>query len=606
MTDSTPPPNTSARNRRLLIGGALALAVVCACCVIAAAVLILDPFGWNLLGMIFGRGDPLAASMPADTTYYMSVDLGKLTPEKVSRILKNFSDALELDETPDLDSVKEELDKSLLSNLGMTFKDDVEPWLGQFVAIGIWDLQLPYGSQSNSLENLDASASPGLVFAIESRNNGKADEFLQKWIEKSFPQGGEEIRQEQYGDATIYVSESQYGQGAAFARSGSVILISTTLENLKDAIDAQKGQSLADSADYREAVGGLPSGRLLTMYMDMGQMMDSYLSILDSMSTYSDQITPDQWETLKQTLEESRESMGGSAMSLSIVSAGLQLDSVNILDTSKMTEEQRLIAEKSGPAKDVIALLPEDTLFFLATKIPNESILALRDMLLNMGEVQRNEYDEAMQQFADEFGINPDTELIPYLGGELAVAVFPSSEGFLAQSSGVNLGGIVLLETSDGQAVLGVLDKLAEYAAQEGTPFDRKTSGELTYYVTTSTIGPPETTGEIALGVGRKYLSAATSGQSLEDVFSGKASLVQNDRYRKAVSALPGGGAPVLYLDLERLLEIVREGQSGYALTNFDESVKALKPITAIIADGGRKSGRTVRSTVVILIKPAE
>jgi hypothetical protein len=224
-------------------------------------------------------------------------------------------------------------------------------------------------------------------------------------------------------------------------------------------------------------------------------------------------------------------------------------------------------------------------------------------MLLNMGAVRQEDYDAAMQQFADEFGVNPDTELIPYLGGEMAVAVFPSTEGFLAQSANADLGGIILVETSDGKAMLGTLDRLAAHFGELGSPLDRKTAGDLTYYEVTDS---RQTGGMFALGVGKQYLTIATSGQSLEDIFSGKNTLTKSDRYRQSAKALPGGISPVMYLDLEGLLGIVREGMSGGSLQSFNESMKALEPVTSIIAGTAPQRGRTTRSTLVILIKPVK
>jgi MFS family permease len=319
MTVSASPPETGNRNRTIIIGGALALAVVCACCVAAAAGLILDPFGWNLLGLLFGRADPLAASMPADTTYYLSVDLFKTTPEKINRILQPFSDALGVDETQDLDSMMEELDKSVLSNLDMTFKDDIEPWIGQFIGVGIQNIQFADTGPADT---------PGFILAVETRNGGKADTFLKKLRDKSFAQSGETLKETQYQGVTIYSSTPQYGQGTAFTRSGNAILLGTSLRDVQDAIDAQKGDSLADSGDYRDAVGALPSGRILTMYMDMEKMIDPYLSILESMGMgdYSDSMNQEQLDALTQALEDNKESMVGTALSVSIVDAGLQID----------------------------------------------------------------------------------------------------------------------------------------------------------------------------------------------------------------------------------------------------------------------------------------
>lgn len=599
MTADTPSPASapSTIKRPLLIGGAIALVIVCLCCLLAVAIVALDPFGWNLLGFLFGRGDPLAASMPADTLLYISVDITQATPEKLNRVVQPFQDALGVEEKIDLDRLKEEIDNSLLSGLDMTFKEDIEPWIGQYIAFGMKNIQMDYASSGEM---------PSFLLALETRNSGKADEFLLKLKEESLTAGGDTIQETTYQDVTIFFSTPTYGQGMAFARSGNAILIATTAKDIQDAIDAQKGDSLADIADYKETIGALPSGRILTIYMDYGNFLESYLSTLDTMTQSAlpgTGLDIAQMDLFTKAIEDSSSQMGGMAMGLRIVDAGIQMDAAMVTDTGDLTPEQKAIAEKSGPAKDVITLLPEDTFLFIAGKYPNEGWTSVRTSLIGTGLATASDYDEAMQSFEQVTGVNPETDIFPYLGGEVAVAAFPSSSGLLAESIGTDLGAVALLETNNGDAALETIGKLVPTFEELGLPLDRKEAEGLTYY---EGVDPSTQTSAFALGVGGKYFLLGSNGQILEDVHTRKTSLSDSSQYQQAVKALPGGMSPVMYLDFQGLLNVVRGSMSGSTLRNFNETMRSIDPITALILGTAPQRGRLATMSYVLIMEPVK
>jgi len=192
-----------------------------------------------------------------------------------------------------------------------------------------------------------------------------------------------------------------------------------------------------------------------------------------------------------------------------------------------------------------------------------------------------------------------NTDLVPYLDGEMAIALFPSPDGLLAKSANTNLGGILLMETSNGPALLDTLGKLQPVFAQAQFPFDRHQSGDLTYYLARDVSSGTDV---VALGVGGKYLMVGTSAKTLEDILAQKTSLASNAAYQKAVRTLPGGMSPSMYFDIQGMLNVLRGSMTGSAAQSFDDQTKALQPLLSLIFGSELRGGNTAHSTMVLVL----
>lgn len=562
-----------------------------------AAVVVIDPFQWNVVGnikVLLGLGgDPVAASIPSRPTMFIGVDLLNIQPEKLDRLYKPFAQVIDPAGGKDAAAGLKDLDKQLKDAIDMTVTDDIMPWAGRSAGLAIMDLDM---GSSGTLSNAT------IIFSIQSRNNGLADQFLKKLVSNSESKNHIKFSENTYSGVTIYSYKPDTGgssaSGIAFCRSGDVVLFSLTQAGIQDAIDAQKGDSLSKDSAYQSLAQQLPGNRFMTMYIDMEKYKDTYLKILNSSAANSG-LPPNFSDLANAQMGKIK----GTLVSLSIVDAGLQMDSVAAYDVQKMTDvEKKAISQVKSPSQS-IAMLPEDTLFYVGGNILNETWVNLIDQIATLSGASKSEFEQSMAELEKQINLNPTKDLFPYLGGDILLAGVPSTQGLLQQAK-LNLGAAIMIESTDEQKMTNVVDKLsAALKDQGGIPADSKKAGDLSYY----SITDPNTEKEMfAFGVGRKYLLLGTGGGLLEELFSLKTPLTSSSRYQAAVKTLPGGSSANFYLDLEATLANVRESMSGTALKQFDEQVKFLKPIPAVIAGGSMVGQDMVKSTIVILVNAAK
>ena len=186
------------------------------------------------------------------------------------------------------------------------------------------------------------------------------------------------------------------------------------------------------------------------------------------------------------------------------------------------------------------------------------------------------------------------------MDGEFAMGVFPSSQGYLATQGNINLGFALLAESSDTGALNNTMEKLASKLEEQGASVNRSTPGNLSLYEVLQNSG-----GDVVFagGIEKNYMSLATSGQSIQDLFTGGTALSASSRYHDAISALPDGITPDFYLDVEGLLGVIRETLSADARSSFDQSVSVLQPIPYIVLGYSPLNGNVERMTLVVHVK---
>lgn len=581
--------------KRGLSEGVVILIGVLAFCVLAVAFLAIDPFRWNVVGnlkMLVGLGgDPVIASIPANTKMYIGIDLLNAQPDKLNRVVKPFAEASG-SATKDTNAAIQDLDKQLKESAGVTFSDDIMPWIGKTAGMSIQDIQL---DKSGAPQKID------LLIAVQSRDNAKADAFLKKIKDSIESKSGKKLTESTYANITIYSKKIEtvgnFTDGFAFARSGDVVLLSMTDAGVQAAIDAQKGDSLAKDKAYLDLAEKLPKDRMMMMYMAPQKFIDMYMALIKSNPSTAAAVTAE----TQQLIKEQYEKIAGMGMSLTMVEAGLQMDVLATYIPEKMTAaDKSMLSIDKSPLKTV-NMLPENALVFAGGRLPTDYWKTVRDQMIKMGSITQEEYDESMKQFEKQFKFNPDKDLLPYLGGEMMLAVMPSSQG-LFQEYDLDLGLVMALESTDPAKMSASVDKLAAaMPALIGAPLDRKEASGLTYY------NYKMAGAEIfAIGAGKPYLLLGTSGGVLENLFASKSSLASSARYQTAIKTLPSGTLPTLYLDMEGMLGNIRESMPKSSLESFNKSTQSLKPMTTIVAGNSMVNDSTAKFTLVLAITPVK
>jgi hypothetical protein len=569
------------RTRNFVIGGAAALVILCGCLVLSvAAVIAIDPMGWNLLDQLFGRADKAAAVMTPDTGFFIGLDLLEMTPEKIGRLVDPFLAAAGEPGTPDFDSALDELDASMLDELGFTFQDDILPWLGRFAGFGVSTLELDdFGSPQEVSWSL----------VLSTRDESASEAFLVKLREAITSESGYDFVSTEYEGATIYELDAPDAlERVAMAQADGLLMFGAGSGAIQASIDAGNGDSLADSDDYRTLVGELPARRALTFYVDLSKYESLQQELLQDVGP---SVTAGPRETT-------------SAFSLSLTDDGLQFDTVSPLDREGMSpdQEQLLDSYAAEPATD--QLFPDVTVVYLAGQRLDLVWAAIRDAISSSlsTELTPEDFDESMTMFKEEFGINPDTELFPLLDGEWAVGVLPSTAGVLSEELEVDLGLALLAQTSDPETLSANLGTFSDALEQQALYVERSSEGGAQTY---SIRDDPQGSALISFGVGQGYLFISSDAGTTGRLFGDSPTLANSERYRETWKAFPGKMTPVLYLNASGLVGAIREGMDPGATADFDEVARFAEPISAIAvaSDPGKE---TMHTATIIFITAVE
>jgi hypothetical protein len=381
MVETPYSPEQDRRGLMIALGvlAGLALLVI----VLLVVVLVFDPFGWDLLGR--GKIEAAAQAIPSDAAFYIALDLGNVKCDDIDPLIKAFSPELNQEEGCVLDDLEESLEDYFQEEFGVSFVEQVEPWLGESIAIGMGDFEIDlYGE---------------LVLAIEVSDPTAAGEFLDEILEDLAVDTGEEILEETYQETTLYYLEGAQEMPAfTFTLSEDMLIFGVGKNDVKNAIDAQHSESLADVSSFQDMMAELPSNRIMTFFMDTEQYMSMFSSLLEEISD------PSVTDTYVDTFAE----LPYAAGALSIADVGIKLDTVTVV-------------EREGEQVEA-----------MAAQFPG---LEPHTHALGMGDIE-----ESMLFFEMAFGFNPFDDFLAKLDGEWAIGLMHSTEGLLAEELNAPVG----------------------------------------------------------------------------------------------------------------------------------------------------------------------
>jgi hypothetical protein len=529
------------------LGGALVLCLVA----IVVIFLVFDP--WGVVARLTGKYDPIAQAAPPETQMFMNLNLLQIQSKDFLNLINIFVEAAGEEPYDDIMAIMDEMEEDIEPETEITFSQDILPWLGQFAGIGIKDIKLG--------DFFDTEMD--LYVIVEVRNKKKADEFLVKLMDEIRQDNDQNFLEETYERTTIYELDTEYeGDRVAFARSGSLFILSTHADVIKEVIDANKGDSLADMDEYKDVVTELPKERLFTLYMSFA-FLESFYEELE---------LPTGFESSAQL-----DMFSGIGMSLSAVEVGLQMDYIIAYNLDQMTEEQRASMQIEPGQPMTASLFPKETYLYITAEHLDKSLETLQEGLA--GAVEEEEIEEAMELFEQQFGINPMTDLFPYLDGEYALGVLESSGGMLADQLGIPLNLLLVVESSDSQALLNAGEKIAQGLEDTGQ-FDvlQTESNGIQFFELQDPFYE-----EIAFvyAVKDNMLFVSMDTGTIEDVNGDRVSLDQYSRYKDGWDAFPKDMRPMMYIDIEGIYRFITEEMGELSQTETEDAA-VFKPIKTI------------------------
>jgi hypothetical protein len=570
ITETTGVSNHRTRNIIILTGVGIGLVIA------IAAIILLDPFGLNLLGR---HMEIPAQAMPPEVVLYVGMDLRNLQSEDLDPIVWAFSEDLKQDQVSTIDKMNEELDRLLEDALGMSFTEDVMPWVGGAIGFGLTEMEI------------DAYGGPGevkFILAFEVRDKRAADEFLVKFKDRIAEESGQGFSEETYQAVKIYILDTPYDyEQIAFCRSDDLILFSQYEDTIKSAIDAQSGESLADTANFRQVIGSLPSDRIVTVFINGEKYFD----------TFSDTFSWLYGADLSDLYSETAGTMMDIAMGLSVVDVGIRMDMAYKYDPEAISEE---VLEGFAMGESRTAqLLPETTLLHIYSHRLDQ---AWQGMIDAISAMEGADFEESMEMFEQTFGFDISDDLFAKLDGEWAFAMMPSSVGFISEYLEVPIGFSLLAETSDPDGLFEVSETFSTNAELQGLGEVEKSQDEQGTYF--DLLDMYSGTVIFTYGVGEDLFVIGSSKDVLADIFSDRPSLSESERYQQVWRSFPRDVAPIMYLDIQGFVANIRETMSPEEREYFDDDVgNTLKPFTFLAVGIMPPNKDLMQATMILFIE---
>jgi hypothetical protein len=580
---------TRKSNRNLTI--ALAVGALLFALVVVGAVLFF------VLGK-GGSGEGAAAAesakmMPADTMMYASFNPRLDQAKNYEVIQKAWGD------NPVIQKGLEELLASMDMG-GMSWKNDIQPWLGDEIAFGLGpDFFMALGGavdntfaqieQGLSGEAVTPSAPemaevPQFYAAIATQDQAASDKFLAK-LRAEAEKDGAVFQETDYKGVQVVYQESEL----AYATVGDyVVLAAGGLEAMQAVIDAHEGVNLAESQAYKDVLAKLPADQVMYGFMDMGSYMEAMLEMAGPamVEIPKELFDPDMLKAFK-----------GAGFSLGFEPNGVRVDFAVTYDKAAIPED--MLNTRTSPNKTA-GRLPSGTLLYISGIGLGDGVQMVLDAVKAMPDAPPD-LDESLQMLTAFLGVSVD-ELVEMLSGEFALAVTHEPAG-LGGDPSVPVGVSVLLEAKDEEKFEKLINSVATLAAMGG---GLQLGEETINDVAIKTIPNPENGEMIAgMGVGQGYFAVGTSQVLLEAAFGGGAKLADDAIYKAAIAPLPGKNSGIFFLNLGGLFDIIGEAMSPWERESFEEARPILEPIKAIsaAAEPYNKDKNSASGTLFILIE---
>jgi hypothetical protein len=440
------------------------------------------------------------------------------------------------------DKLEELIEKTLReSDAGITFKDDIEPWLGDEAGFFASGLDPSGGFR----------ASAGL---IATEDEDRAQDALEKSAEG-------DITRKTYNDVDYIMDESEGDSNAGAVFDGFVVLGNEP--GVKAAIDASKGDSkLSDNENFKNALDRAADDRLGLLYLNSPQLSE----------TIQQQGAPLP-DSFKRFLEEP-------------FVATLDADDDGILLEANIPEEIGKAFAFFGQGSEVLAEMPADSWLALA----QTDFGKLLEFYVDAFAGAAGGRDAIEQQFRAATGLDLQRDVIDWMG-DFGV--------FVRGTSVSEINGALIIETTDEAAsgrFIGALERLAKTQGQgdvEVGPLSAPGGGD-GFTIRSSDVPQPIHVFQRGGRVVGAYGDAAA-----RDAVDASETLADSPEFTATRDSL-GDYDVSFYLLMQPILELAESVGAGDP--DYQEAKPYLEAISALVG-GTSGDGDDLRSALKIVVK---
>jgi len=537
--------------------------------VIAALVVLLAAGAgvgaYVLLRSVTHPNEETAKFLPADTDIYYSLNLrpGGSQLLRLRPMITRYTD------DPDFQEKVDELVEEVQDETGIHLLDEVVPWLGPELAIGVIDV----GGIAND---------PQVVTFVGTSDIQAAEDILLRFIEYLEDDEELDFKRDSYKDFTIFLEEEE-GE-VHFAITEDYLLTATTERLLKDTIDmmVESVDALSEKEEFKAARDSVRDERFSFLYVNVESIIDQF-RVLASAAGAGEAL---------QAAEDQLPSI--LAISSSFVDSGIRID--GFFETP--------VGIEAFPSANSLAwadLLPEDTLALISTTGLKEALDGARTQFGDLGL----DIDEALEEFEGSFGIDIEGDILDWMAGEVAISVLPAglSLDFFGDFDSL-FHALAMLQFSDQQQAQEAMDNLVEALENLGVPFDQvdidgqeATIADLRAFMGDSGYSP----GFVLLD---DYVVLGTTELALEEAveaWSGdERALSAEPEFSRVLDMAPEDWESLFFIDLEGLFDIIAASMGAEERAEYRESIRPfVEPLKVILA--GSQTGQEDSTFTIVL-----
>jgi len=427
---------------------------------------------------------------------------------------------------------------------GVTYKDDIEPWLGERAGIAVTSIRG---------DNAD------FVAVINSKDDGKAQDALSK------TKG--EIVKRSYNGVDYRFDRKENTAAGVFSHN----VVVGTEPGFKAAVDASKGQALAESNGLRGVRSKVAEERVGLLYLDVNGLLRAVSQSAGSQPEVG---------AVLQSLSAAVPKTVGAALQA-------QPDAIKIDGVSLGTPES---ASSGASGADMVASLPDSSWLAFGFGKSGQAFEGILDGVAKAGGITGVGVNALLSQFRQQTGLDLRKDVLSWMGD---AGIFVAGKGL------PDLGGALVIKTSDpakSKKVISVLRRLA--ASKSGAKVSDLHAQGVDDGFTLVSGNQPRV--DVALA-GDKFVVAVGGGDALKQAISPSQALGSSPAFTDAAGKLGDGLKPSFYLDFQQVVALV-DGFVGNE-ADFQKAKPYLDTFGAIVAGAKDEGDGVTRARFVVTLK---
>jgi Protein of unknown function (DUF3352) len=469
--------------------------------------------------------------VPADAAVYMNVFLNPSRSQKraIRDLLAKFEEAPTPDEATD--ELAKVIDRGL-KEFGLTFTEDIDPWLGRQIAFFASDFE---------------EGAPTAAALIETED----EEATRDVVDKLDDDAGVDPKPKTY-DGVEYSFYPESPQGDPFA-SGFVedFWVVGSEDGFKAVVDASQGDSLADDDRFVERTDLLADDHLALFYLDAEQLLNAAAS--------AGELTDEDRAALEAL--PGVDEQGAVAASLHATADGAVVEVA-----SGAPEDPSLVAPFDDPG--LMSELPGESWLAFGLSGVGEFFLGVLDSL-PQGSAGEADVDFMEERFASETGLDLRDDILSWM----------EDAGIFVEGRTVfEIQGGLVIESGDPEKSSEAIEVLGEYAAGQGAPVTPAEVAGLEGF-SVQDDGMPQP----VYVVGGDRVVVAYGRAATERAISRTETLESSEAFQRARDALGEEFTPYFFLDMATVIDLVEVLGASEDATYRDDVKPWVDPLSHIV-----------------------